>query len=100
MAYRVEIAETAERDIETIFLDMRERSPARAKIWFDGLAAKIEALKIFPARCALAPENAHFRREFGTCSTAESRLNIGFYSRSRRPTWFAYFMLGTAREPF
>lgn len=63
MAYKVEIANTAERDIEDILLDILAVSPGRAKSWFSGLRAKIGTLRAFPARCALAPENVHFGEE-------------------------------------
>lgn len=63
MAYRVEIADPAERDIEAILLDILAVSPARAIPWFDGLRTKIETLRRFPARCARAPENVHFDEE-------------------------------------
>ncbi len=63
MAYRVEIADTAEREIEDVVLDIMAVSPHRAKPWFSGLRTKIGTLRTFPARCALAPEKVHFDEE-------------------------------------
>ncbi len=57
MAYRVEIAPAALRDIEEAYLWLREHSPTRADRWFNGLVAEIYTLEEFPTRCPLAAES-------------------------------------------
>lgn len=59
MAFRVEIAEEAQRDAERI-LDwlIAEQAGEAGWRWFEGLEKAIATLADLPTRCPLAPENA------------------------------------------
>lgn len=57
MPYRVEIAPTAEQEIETVFQLIRADSPANADRWRLELADIVNHLRLFPEGCGLAPEN-------------------------------------------
>lgn len=54
---KVEITALAEADLETVYLRIREDSPARAAAWRQGLLQAAQALEQFPQRCPLAPES-------------------------------------------
>ncbi|MCW3100333.1 MAG: plasmid stabilization system protein [Chthonomonadaceae bacterium] len=49
--------------MESAYNWIEKDSPQRARKWMKGLMAAIESLKVFPRRCALAPENEVFDEE-------------------------------------
>jgi plasmid stabilization system protein ParE len=58
MAFRVEIAENAERDANGILEWLISQEAGEAGLrWFQGLEEAIASLAAFPGRCRLAPEN-------------------------------------------
>lgn len=57
MAYRVDISPSALQDAEDAYFWIKQRWPARAGEWYEGLLEKIFSLENFPARCPLAPES-------------------------------------------
>lgn len=57
MKYRVEIAPSAEEEIEAAYRYIRADSPINAERWRQGLCEVIEQLDLFPDGCGLAPEN-------------------------------------------
>ncbi len=57
MAYRVEIARRAERDLEELYLWVVERAPQQGARWFNGLERAVLSLDQHPKRCAVAPES-------------------------------------------
>ena len=56
MPYRVEIARTAEADLEQLYLWVVERAPKQGAAWFNGLERAILSLDHLPDRCSVAPE--------------------------------------------
>jgi plasmid stabilization system protein ParE len=57
MAYRVEIAASAETQLEEIYLWVVERAPRQGAAWFNGLEEAILGLARQPERCPVAPES-------------------------------------------
>jgi plasmid stabilization system protein ParE len=52
MAYRVDITERAERDLERIYLTIAADSSEQARVWFNGLERSVLSLDEHPARGA------------------------------------------------
>ncbi len=61
MAYRVDITNRAERDLEQIYLTIEANSSKQASIWFNGLERNILSLDQHPARGAPIPEGTELR---------------------------------------
>jgi plasmid stabilization system protein ParE len=57
MAYRVELAKSAEAELEELYLWVVERAPSQGAAWFNGLERAILALERFPKRCRIARES-------------------------------------------
>jgi plasmid stabilization system protein ParE len=57
MRFRVEIANSAQIDLEQLYLWVIERAPHRGRAWFNGLEKQILSLDRHPDRCSIAPEN-------------------------------------------
>ena len=57
MPYQVEIAPSAEREIEEVVRFIHAGAPIHAKRWREKLSAIFEHLRLFPEGCGLAPEN-------------------------------------------
>ena len=61
MAYRVDITERAERDLEHIYLTIEADSSEQARIWFNGLERTVLSLDEHPVRGAPIPEGGALR---------------------------------------
>lgn len=59
--YHVTIKPTAERDLETRYLQIAQDSPANAIRWYLGLIEAIENLDVLAERCPIAPEDAEIQ---------------------------------------
>lgn len=57
MAYRVEIAGSAEAELEELYLWVAARAPQQGPKWFNGLERAILSLDHHPKRCPVAPES-------------------------------------------
>ncbi len=57
MAYRVELAKSAEVQLEELYLWVVERAPSQGAAWFNGLEHAILSLDQHPRRCRIAPES-------------------------------------------
>ncbi len=57
MAYRVDIARSAEAELDALYLWVIERAPQQGAAWFNGLERAILALDQYPDRCQVAPES-------------------------------------------
>ena len=57
MAYRVELAKTAEAELEELYLWVVDRAPSQGAAWFNGLERAILSLEQLPKRCRIAPES-------------------------------------------
>lgn len=57
MAYRVDIARTAEAELEALYLWVVSRAPSQGVAWFNGLERAVLALDESPERCPVAAES-------------------------------------------
>jgi toxin ParE1/3/4 len=57
MAYRVDLAKSAETALEDLYLWVVERAPQQGAAWFNGLERAILGLDRYPDRCPIAPES-------------------------------------------
>lgn len=57
MAYRVELAKSAEAQLEELYLWVMRRAPRQGEAWFKGLERAILSLERHAERCPLAPES-------------------------------------------
>ena len=57
MPYQVEIAPSAEREIEEVFRFIHADSQIHANRWREKLSDIFEHLRLFPEGCGLAPED-------------------------------------------
>ncbi len=57
MANRVELARSAERELEQLYLWVMARAPQQGGQWFNGLERAVLSLEQHPKRCPVAPES-------------------------------------------
>jgi toxin ParE1/3/4 len=57
MAFRVDIAKSAERQLEELYLWVVDRAPTQGSAWFNGFERAIHSLEQLPKRCRIAPES-------------------------------------------
>lgn len=62
MAYRVELAPRAARDLELLYLEKNAAESHAAAYWFNGLEEAVNALSTQPRRCPAAPEARKLKR--------------------------------------
>lgn len=62
MAYRVEFAARAARDLEYLYLEKNAAESPAASRWLNGLEQAVNALAGHPHRCPAAPESRKLRR--------------------------------------
>jgi plasmid stabilization system protein ParE len=63
MAYHVEFADRAARDLESLYMEKNAAESEAASRLYNGLEAAVYALATYPHRCAVAPEARKLRRE-------------------------------------
>jgi toxin ParE1/3/4 len=63
MAYRVEFADRAVRDLEALYVEKNAAEDLAASRWYSGLEKAVCALEAFPLRCPAAPEARRMRRK-------------------------------------
>ncbi len=56
MTYRVELANRAAHDLNSIYQEIRAGQSGAAARWFNGLEKALRTLEHFPLRCPVAPE--------------------------------------------
>jgi plasmid stabilization system protein ParE len=61
MAYRVDITQRAERDLDRIYPTIEADSSEQARLWFNGLERTVLRLDEHPARGAPIPEGGELR---------------------------------------
>lgn len=74
MAFRVELAKSAEADLDALYLWVVERAPHQGVAWFNGLEQAILSLECHPERCPIAPESVD----------PERAVHVLHYGRTRR----------------
>jgi hypothetical protein len=57
MRYRVDVAASAEAELEQLYLWVVEQAPHQGAAWFNGLEQAILSLDQNPERCAIAAES-------------------------------------------
>ena len=57
MAYRVDIARSAEDELEALYLWVIERAPQQGAAWFNGLERAVLSLDQHPERCPVGSES-------------------------------------------
>jgi toxin ParE1/3/4 len=63
MAYLIEFAERAARDLETLYVEKNAAESRTAARWYQGLEEAIYALARYPRRWPFAPEARRMRRK-------------------------------------
>jgi plasmid stabilization system protein ParE len=63
MAYRVELAARAARDLEILYEEKHVAESQTAARWFNGLEEAVHALADYPERCPMAPEARRMKRK-------------------------------------
>jgi plasmid stabilization system protein ParE len=61
MAYRVDITQRAECDLDRLYLTIEADSSEQARVWFNGLERTVLSLDEHPARGAPIPEGGALR---------------------------------------
>jgi toxin ParE1/3/4 len=62
MAYRVEFAARAARDLEVLYVEKNVAESQAASRWYNRLEDAIFALEMFPYRCPVTPEARKLKR--------------------------------------
>lgn len=87
MAYRVELGQAAEAELEALYLWVVNRAPSQGAAWFNGLERVVLALDEHPERCPVAPESVDRDRP------------IRVLSYGRKPhVYFVYFTVDHGRH--
>ena len=73
MAFQVRTTKTAEAQIQTAYLWLKERNPGYADQWFRGLMNVIASLQEKPQRRALASDNEAFSEQVRQLLYGKSR---------------------------
>jgi toxin ParE1/3/4 len=63
MAYSVEFAARAARDLEILYLEKNAAESAAAARWYNGLEQTVHTLETYPNRCPVAPEARKVKRK-------------------------------------
>jgi len=63
MAYHIEFADRAARDLEALYVEKSAAEFEAASRWYNGLEEAVYALATYPNRCPAAPEARRLRRE-------------------------------------
>jgi mRNA-degrading endonuclease RelE of RelBE toxin-antitoxin system len=61
MAYHIEFADRAARDLEALYVE--KHAAEAASRWYNGMEEAVYALATYPDRCPMAPEARKLRRE-------------------------------------
>lgn len=99
MAYRVEIAKSAESDLDELYLWVIERAPTQGATSVNGLERAILSLDQHPERCPVAPENIDPDSPDPRSSLrpAASRLSCILLRLIQRPRLFVSFTFDAVR---
>ncbi len=62
MAFRVDLTERAERDLERLYQTINAEESRQARAWFNGLETLILSLDEHPARGAVTPDDNSLRQ--------------------------------------
>jgi len=63
MAYRIEFADRAARDLEALYVEKNAAESQAASRWYNDMEEAVSVLAVYPHRCPAAPEARKLRRE-------------------------------------
>ena len=63
MAYHIEFADRAARDLEALYVEKNAAESEAASRWYNGMEKAVYALATYSDRCPMAPEARKLRRE-------------------------------------
>ena len=63
MAYHIEFAYRAARDLEALYVEKNAAESQAASRWYNELEEAVYALATYPHRCPIAPEARKLRRD-------------------------------------
>lgn len=63
MAYHIEFADRAARDLEALYVEKNAAESQAASRWYNELEEAVYALATYPHRCPIAPEARKLRRD-------------------------------------
>ncbi|HWO33253.1 MAG TPA: type II toxin-antitoxin system RelE/ParE family toxin [Candidatus Acidoferrum sp.] len=63
MAYHIEFADRAARDLGALYVEKNAAESEAASRWYNGMEEAVYALATYPDRCPMAPEARKLRRE-------------------------------------
>ena len=63
MAYHIEFADRAARDLEALYVEKNAAESEAASRWYNGMEGAVYVLATYPDRCPMAPEARKPRRE-------------------------------------
>jgi toxin ParE1/3/4 len=63
MAYHIEFADRATRDLEALYVEKNAAESEAVSRWYNGMEEAVYALATYPDRCPMAPEARKLRRE-------------------------------------
>jgi toxin ParE1/3/4 len=63
MAYHIEFADRAARDLEALYVERNAAESEAASRWYNGMEGAVYALATYPDRSPMAPEARKLRRE-------------------------------------
>ena len=79
MAFIVEFAARAARDVEVLYMEKNAAESQAAARWYNGLEKAVGALALFPNRYALAPESRRARRKLRHLRYGKSLTSIELF---------------------
>jgi hypothetical protein len=56
MAYHIEFADRAARDLDALYVEKNAAESEAASRWYNGMEEAVYALATYPDRCPMAPE--------------------------------------------
>lgn len=99
MGYRVEIAKSAQAQLEELYLWVVERAPSQGGAWFNRLEQAILSLDQNPKRCPVAPESFDSSHPIRVLHYGRSPHVYRVFSPSTiAPTSFVSSTFGVARD--
>jgi plasmid stabilization system protein ParE len=85
MAYRVDIARSAEGELEALYLWVIERAPQQGAAWFNGLERAVLSLDQHPERCPVASEGIDPDHLAGRLADVVDTADVGMRDLPRQP---------------
>jgi toxin ParE1/3/4 len=101
MAYRVEFAARAARDLENLYVEKNAAESQAAARWYSGLEEAVYALETHPNRCPVAPESQKLKRKLRHLLYGKKPLSyrvIYEVEEQRKTVWVLTIRHGARRK--